>query len=332
MLSSIKSALPDAVKTVPAAAVAQITRPGHTSAAAGYADNANIEEDAVKPPPLARPVAIAVATASRLVATSSNDNTKASEAWLAAILDYLQLDVDFLPPLALDETSAANDDTALRLAPFLTQAVSMEERPQVVHALLYASIFPPTTTDDSTSKSTPNELAYTAPARARVLASLAALGLSRAEAGVLLVEQERVVADELYTFLREGAERAKVVEEEVERNRRERENGWGGKWGRWMATGAGVVVRSILYSFFFLGLVSPLTPKYCSSSARRGCSGPHRWPRCARHTRALTIDSWPSHSSDGALTARRAFRNPRRGAYRQAREQAMGRGWRVRVC
>lgn len=124
----------------------------------------------------------------------------------------------------------------------------------ILHAVIVASVFPPaaaastaTISPSTSSASSPTapqagDVAYSSTARRRLftLASLLAIDPR------LIVRSEARVAAELFDVLRRGTAEAEAVraKEEVERVRKKNEEGWGGSMGRWVATGAGIVVRS----------------------------------------------------------------------------------------
>jgi hypothetical protein len=63
----------------------------------------------------------------------------------------------------------------------------------------------------------------------------------------MLLKEEAKVAKDLFDVLEKSKAEGEGAggsseQDEVEKARKEREEGWGGKWGRWAATGAGVVV------------------------------------------------------------------------------------------
>lgn len=158
-------------------------------------------------------------------------------------LSQLQLDPDVLPP------SPTVDD----LTPMLPQ-LPRSQFPLIAHTLLLSSIFPPKhdasfQTAAAASDSSPNSIAYTSTSRANVFQTLNLLGIDPAE---IVVRQEEKVAAELFELLKKSAEAdegknaMEKDKEGVERARKAKEDGWGGKWGRWAATGAGVVVGSSL--------------------------------------------------------------------------------------
>ncbi|KZW03410.1 DUF726-domain-containing protein [Exidia glandulosa HHB12029] len=109
--------------------------------------------------------------------------------------------------------------------------------------LLRLSMSLPAVTDQK------QELNYTASGRAFIIRTLEVLDIPLQ----VLLDAERQIADELFSQLA-GATKEK---EEVENARKQREHGWGGSFGRWAATGVGVVLGGVAIGVTG-GLAAPL--------------------------------------------------------------------------
>lgn len=121
-----------------------------------------------------------------------------------------------------------------------------------------------TTPHPSSSKSSSSEdLVYAASTRAFIFRTLDLLNVSRRH----LLSSEVVLSKDLYHKLKESE-----LKERGEELRKEKEQGWGGSWGRWAATGAGVTV-SIACSTFHIANAH-LRPN--SSTGRRSSPRPNR--------------------------------------------------------
>lgn len=155
---------------------------------------------------------------------------RAGEVWLQDVCTHLGVRPEILPP-----------ELSLQDAESLAGMILPKDYSDVVSALLTATVVPSSKTKDEahrkSSETNASEVVarafgYTAASRA-ILAR--ALELSSIPVTTLL-KVEKSLGRDLFQELKEAE-----MKEKSEAARKERENGWGGKWGRWAATGGGVI-------------------------------------------------------------------------------------------
>ncbi|KAH7337457.1 hypothetical protein B0J17DRAFT_428691 [Rhizoctonia solani] len=159
---------------------------------------------------------------------------RAGESWLQGICAHLGIDTQILPP-----------EPSLLDAESLAGPISHEDHVKVTSALLTATILPSPTSKEEANKQSSDAKAsetvarafgYTATSRAFLSRTLELLSIPM-EA---LLEAEKTLGRSLFEELKEAE-----MKEKSEAARKEQENGWGGKWGRWAATGGGIVLGGV---------------------------------------------------------------------------------------
>ncbi|KAG8685883.1 hypothetical protein FRC09_014482, partial [Ceratobasidium sp. 395] len=158
----------------------------------------------------------------------------AANAWFQDVCDHLGIDPRNLPP-----------DPSLQDAEPLSGTVLPNDHPLIASALLTATVVPSPKTKERMDKQ---------PSEAKASETVAkAFGYSAAERAVLaytlqllsipisrLLEVEKTLGRDLFEELKEAE-----MKEKSEVARKEQEHGWGGKWGRWAATGGGVILGGV---------------------------------------------------------------------------------------
>lgn len=194
----------------------------------------------------------------------------------ASGLVRLTLHLSGLPSQLKVDPSALPSASHLRPADIgpMTALIPALAHPAILHAVIVASVFPPAAAGPSsavTPTAEAGDVKYSATARRRIFALARLLEIDTR----LIVRAEERVATELYDVLRQGAatEEAAKAKEEVERVRKQREEGWGGSMGRWVATGAGIVVRACpCYWYYSCRLCAQLTRADCCPTPRSAAS------------------------------------------------------------
>ncbi|CAE6451340.1 unnamed protein product [Rhizoctonia solani] len=155
---------------------------------------------------------------------------RGGEGWL----QDLGIEPQILPP-----------EPSIHDAESLTGPISHEDHDKIASALLTATILPSSKTRNEANKRSSNIKAsetvakafgYTAPSRAFLSRTLELLSISMA----VLLEVEQTLGRGLFEELKEAE-----MEEKSEAARKEQEHGWGGKWGRWAATGGGIILGGV---------------------------------------------------------------------------------------
>ncbi|WOO78765.1 putative membrane protein F35D113 [Vanrija pseudolonga] len=181
------------------------------------------------PPPLKAPLRFVLALAGLCAASRPPEGVAWSRADADAFLDALlaQLDLvrDVLPPdvVPSDVAFAAEGH----------QAWTPEDRDALARTLVQACLAPRAGGDKDKPK-----VVYTAAARAASHLALSLLGL---DAGVLLPRAEKDVGATLAAALEDAH-----TDQAVDAAREKQKHGWGGKLGRGLATGAGVIAGGVL--------------------------------------------------------------------------------------
>ena len=196
----------------------------------------------VQPPlPLPQPIKLLLALAA--LATSQTPSTTPStsqwhraqsSAWIQAICQVIELDPELLPPSALAD---GVKESALDQVDDWTQ----EQRIRIAEVLVEASLASSRPSTSTKNGKQEEQLRYTPLARAWSYGTLELLGLSAED---LLPPAEKTLSTKLFQALKAAEEAEK--EKEVESTRAARSEGWGGTFGRHLATGAGVVAGGIL--------------------------------------------------------------------------------------
>jgi hypothetical protein len=219
----------------------------------------------------------------RLLASHDNapseERLASHERWLEGICRAVRICPNSQWASAMPETSRADlpsrssssrlqlrvDPSALPSATHIRPAdigpmaslVAFSTHEAILHAVIVASVFPASAaaaavSGDPSSSAPPStasqaapqagDVAYSSTARRRVFSLASLLEIDPR----LIVRAEACVAAELFDVLRQeaAAEEAAKAKAEIERVRKKNEEGWGGSMGRWVATGAGIVVRA----------------------------------------------------------------------------------------
>ncbi|KAF8684997.1 hypothetical protein RHS04_01055 [Rhizoctonia solani] len=154
--------------------------------------------------------------------------------WLQDVCAHLDIDHQILPP----EPSVLDAES-------LTGPISHNDYHSITSALLTATILPsPKAKEEANKKSTTTKssetvaraFGYTAASRAFLAQTLELLSIPMK----VLLEVEKDLGRDLFEELKEAE-----MKEKSEAARKEQENGWGGKWGRWAATGGGVILGGV---------------------------------------------------------------------------------------
>lgn len=137
----------------------------------------------------------------------------------------------------------------------LAGIISPKDHTNITSVLLTATIIPSPEAKDEAHKQASEAKAsekvarafgYTAASRSILAYALSLLSIPAST----LLDVEKTLGHELFEKLKETE-----MKEKSEAARKEQEDGWGGKWGRWAATGSGVIVGFILFqlnSFRFI--------------------------------------------------------------------------------
>ncbi|KAJ1301256.1 hypothetical protein OPQ81_003664 [Rhizoctonia solani] len=156
------------------------------------------------------------------------------ETWLQGVCAHLGIDPRILPP-----------DPSIHDAESLTGPISHEDYHKITSALLTATILPSPNAkeeankqsyDAKDSETVAKVFGYTAVSRAFLSRTLELLSIPV----IVLLEVERTLGQDLFEELKEAE-----MKEKSEAARKEQEDGWGGKWGRWAATGGGIILGGV---------------------------------------------------------------------------------------
>lgn len=157
-----------------------------------------------------------------------------ADAWFLDICAHLEIDHRTLPP-----------EPSLQDVEPLAKMIIPSDHMSIVSALLIATVMRGSKAkeevDKHSSEARATEMAaksfgYSAGARAVIARTLELLSIPIAN----LLEAEGTLGRELFHQLKEAE-----MKEKSEAARREQEDGWGGKWGRWAATGGGVILGGV---------------------------------------------------------------------------------------
>ncbi|KAG8739847.1 hypothetical protein FRC10_005042 [Ceratobasidium sp. 414] len=157
-----------------------------------------------------------------------------ANTWLQDICVYLGVDSQNLPP-----------EPTLQDAESLSKTISPDNHVLIASILLTATIVPSPKAKDEvnkrptkakTSKAAEKAFGYSAAGRAILVRALELLSIPTQR----LLEVEKILGRELFEELAEAE-----MKEKSEAARKEQEHGWGGKWGRWAATGGGIVLGGV---------------------------------------------------------------------------------------
>ena len=180
---------------------------------------------------LPQPVRLLIALSALCARQSTSPSTwltAESSRWVKSVCKLLEIDPQLLPPTALEEgiEESAKDQI---------EEWSDEQKGRIAGILAEASLAA------SRGDKSDEQLRYTPLARAWSYRCLMLLGL---EAWILLPEAEKALSANLFTALQASAEEDKS--KQVESAREANSQGWGGKFGRHLATGAGIVAGGVL--------------------------------------------------------------------------------------
>ncbi|KAB5592974.1 membrane protein [Ceratobasidium theobromae] len=155
----------------------------------------------------------------------------AGEYWLNDVCAHLGVDPRILPP-----------NPSVKDAEVMVGNVSPEDHLNITSALLTATIVPSSKPREEpdrqprpaeASEKIARAFGYTAASRALLARTLELLCIPIGN----LLEAEKTLGRDLFQELKEAE-----MKEKSEAARKEQEEGWGGKWGRWAATGGGVIL------------------------------------------------------------------------------------------
>ncbi|CAE6410300.1 unnamed protein product [Rhizoctonia solani] len=159
---------------------------------------------------------------------------RGGEGWLQDVCAHFDIDPQILPP----EPSTLDVES-------LTGPISHEDYDKIVSALLIATILPNTKSKEQANKQSSSAKAsetvatgfgYTAASRAFLSRTIDLLSIPM----MVLLEVEKTLGRNLFEELKEAE-----MKEKSEAARKEQEDGWGGKWGRWAATGGGIILGGV---------------------------------------------------------------------------------------
>ncbi|QRV99001.1 membrane protein [Ceratobasidium sp. AG-Ba] len=157
-----------------------------------------------------------------------------ASAWFQDVCAHLAIHPQNLPP-----------EPSLEDATTLSAVLRPDQRDSVVSALLTATIMPNSKAkEDINNQSSQLKAAetaakafgYSAGSRAVLIRTLELMSIPT----INLLEVEKNLGRDLFHQLRE-----EEMKEKSEAARKEQEHGWGGKWGRWVATGGGVILGGV---------------------------------------------------------------------------------------
>ncbi|CUA75607.1 putative membrane protein C6F6,13c [Schizosaccharomyces pombe 972h-] [Rhizoctonia solani] len=160
--------------------------------------------------------------------------SRVGEVWLRDVCAHFDIDPQILPP-----------EPSIYDAESLTGPISHEDHDKIVSALLIATILPNPKTKEEANKQPSNAKAservarafgYTAASRAFLSRTIELLSIPI----MVLLEAEKTLGRTLFEELKEAE-----MKEKSEAARKEQEDGWGGKWGRWAATGGGIILGGV---------------------------------------------------------------------------------------
>jgi len=158
----------------------------------------------------------------------------AGDAWFHDICAHLEINPDSLPT-----------EPGLSDVQSLAGTISPKDYTNIVSTLLTATIVPSAKTKEEAhkqssaakaSETVAKAFGYTAPSRAILAYTLSLLSVPIS----ILLEVEKNLGRELFNQLKQ-----EEMKEKSEAARKEQEDGWGGKWGRWAATGGGVILGGV---------------------------------------------------------------------------------------
>ncbi|KAF8607383.1 DUF726-domain-containing protein [Ceratobasidium sp. AG-I] len=158
----------------------------------------------------------------------------AGDIWFHDICTHLGIDPINLPT-----------EPGLPDAESLAGTISSKDYTSIASALLTATIVPsPKAKEEAhkqpsaakTSEAVAKAFGYTAPSRAILTHTLSLLSIPTST----LLEVEKTSGRDLFEELKQAE-----MKEKSEAARKEQEDGWGGKWGRWAATGGGVILGGV---------------------------------------------------------------------------------------
>ncbi|CAE6431108.1 unnamed protein product [Rhizoctonia solani] len=159
---------------------------------------------------------------------------RVGELWLQGVCAHLGIDTQILPP-----------EPSIHDAESLTGPISHEDHARITSALLIATILPSPkskeeankqSSDAKASETVARAFGYTATSRAFLSRTLELLSIPME----VLLEVEMTLGRNLFEELKEAE-----MKEKSEAARKEQEHGWGGKWGRWAATGGGIILGGV---------------------------------------------------------------------------------------
>ncbi|KAG9121377.1 hypothetical protein FRC07_002689 [Ceratobasidium sp. 392] len=157
-----------------------------------------------------------------------------ANAWFRDICTHLGVNPDNLPP-----------EPSLQDAEPLSKTISPNNHVSITSVLLTATIVPSSKAKDELDKQSSGAKAsetvakafgYSAAGRAVLARTLELLSIPITR----LLEVENALSRDLFEELKEAE-----MKEKSEAARKEQEHGWGGKWGRWAATGGGVILGGV---------------------------------------------------------------------------------------
>ncbi|CAE6402805.1 unnamed protein product [Rhizoctonia solani] len=159
---------------------------------------------------------------------------RGGQVWLQDVCAHLAIDHQILPP-----------EPSILDAESLTGPISHDDYHKITSSLLTATILPSPMAKEVANKQSANTKAsetvarafgYTAASRAFLAQTLELLSIPMK----VLLEVEKNLGQDLFEELKEAE-----MKEKSEAARKEQEHGWGGKWGRWAATGGGVILGGV---------------------------------------------------------------------------------------
>ncbi|ORX41140.1 hypothetical protein BD324DRAFT_613381 [Kockovaella imperatae] len=157
-----------------------------------------------------------------------------SAAWVQSICQLIEFDAVLLPPTVVSE--GIKESAADQIAEW-----TEEQKHRIAEVLVEASLASSRAGSQGNTKAQDEQLRYTPLARAWSFNTMKLLGLPARD---LLPKAEKELSAKLFMAMK-AAEEADS-QKEVESTRAAHSEGWGGKLGRTLATGAGVVAGGIL--------------------------------------------------------------------------------------
>ncbi|ORY35665.1 hypothetical protein BCR39DRAFT_511389 [Naematelia encephala] len=198
------------------------------------------------PPPLSQPIRLLVALSSHCATlhpiSAVPTRSKAwyattAHRWISSVCKLLEFDTGRLPP-------DISPEDVERAASCQIDEWSEQDKTRMAGILVEASLAMDADEKKKDSKDQAGQLRYTPIARAWCHRSLSLLGLSPVDN---LPKAETNLSSTLFAALKAASTSAEDEEKEkVEATRAAHAQGWGGSFGRHLATGAGVIAGGVL--------------------------------------------------------------------------------------